>query len=335
MLFSFFSFQSEAKSVCHLSHGYTWQNDLRDRQQWNANAGYCGEASLVCAGLYYGQYISQYDVRALIGQQNSSQVLLGPNDQTAAAKLHLNSTKWDTVAEQNTDDFLVWVKQNVLKGFPVAIGVYTNEYLFYGNTNPEAGDSDYDHIVPVKGIASNYPISDPSYHGDDALIFSDNGLWGTAGRTPYDFSYPFALFQANREQANAKNGSIYSLSNNASNYGLAITGVMDLNRDTLPVRVDTNINYEKPSIKNGSNVRPAPMPLTLTITISNLQPHVLYNLYRYNSLNNVPCSNFNEKAHLASQSWQVQLASGTTYTFTQQVNSDEIAIYRAVKATAP
>jgi len=33
--------------------------------QWDANYGYCGEVSLISAGLYYGQYISQYDARAL------------------------------------------------------------------------------------------------------------------------------------------------------------------------------------------------------------------------------------------------------------------------------
>ena len=35
------------------------------RIQWNANFGYCGEVSIISAGLYFGQYMSQYDARAI------------------------------------------------------------------------------------------------------------------------------------------------------------------------------------------------------------------------------------------------------------------------------
>ncbi len=36
------------------------------RFQWEENNGYCGETSLISAGLYYGQYGSQYDARAYV-----------------------------------------------------------------------------------------------------------------------------------------------------------------------------------------------------------------------------------------------------------------------------
>jgi len=318
---------------CTIADANSCKNNIPPRLQWVNNNGYCGEVSLISAGLYYGQYISQYDIRAIAGKnapQNKTQLLIGGNDSYAATQLHLNSIEWDTDDEEDTDDFLAWVKQNVAKGYPVAIGVYMNQYLFHDNPDPTAGDSDYDHIVPVIGIDSNYPLTDPNYYSDDVLHFSDNGVW-MSDNPPYLFSYGFDEFQASRKDANAKDGEIYSVSDDASNYGIAITGVMDLNGDTLPVRISTNYNFETPDIANGSK-RPLPTPLVLTITISGLQPNVVYNLYRYNTIDSVPNSNFN--ASKALEHWQFT-ASGSTHVMIERINSNEIAIYRAVKATAP
>lgn len=322
------------------SHTYTWKNNIPPRYQWNSNSGYCGEVSLISAGLYYGQYLSQYDARAAAIEnrpQNEGQLLLGKNDKRAASKMRLNAIEWDTASEQRTPQFLAWVKQQVVKGYPVAIGIYTNEYLFYQKSNPHAGDAEYDHIVPVTGIGSNHPLSDPNYYSDDLLSFSDNGLWGNY--PIYHFSYAFGAFQASRRKANAMRGAIYSLSNSGSSYGIAITGVVDLNGDTLPVQVMTGANYEAPPIKNKSSQRPKAMPLELTVIVSNLESDVLYHLYRYNNLEAVPDSQFNARAGQACQMWPIQISpqipSCNTYTLTQQIQSDEIAVYRCVKATAP
>lgn len=319
----------------------TFQNNLPPRLEWNGNFGYCGETSLISAGLYYGQYVSQYKVRAIASKNTpqyfkKSQLLLGVNDHYAASQMHLNSTEWNTDSEKNTPQFLAWVKKNVLLGYPVAIGVYTNEYLFYGIKNPYDGDADYDHIVLVTGISSNHSFSNSNYYGNDKIIFSDHGLWDDdCSKPPYIFQYSFNGFQANRKQANAKNGTIYSLANNGSNYGLAVTGVMDKNGDTLPVRIDTNVNYEKPAIVNGSSIPPDPMLLQLNVTVSNLEPHVQYQLYRYDNFADVPDSNFNAKASQAAQSWHIQITSGNTFVMTQEIMSDEIAVYRCVKSSAP
>ena len=45
-----------------ISTKYKLKNDIPLRIQWDANSGYCGEVSMISAGLYYGQYLSQYDV---------------------------------------------------------------------------------------------------------------------------------------------------------------------------------------------------------------------------------------------------------------------------------
>jgi hypothetical protein len=246
--------------------------------------------------------------------------------------MHLQYEEWDTDDQENTDQFLIWVKQNVASGYPVAIGVYANQTLFETGFQ---GDPDYDHIVSVTTLTSKHHLNDPTYYGDDQLGFSDNGLWDNQNTPIYYFNYSFDPFQASRMEANAPTAEIYSLSNDGSNYGIAIQGVADLNGDTLPVRIETDYNLENPSIGRQSNARPLPMPLTLTITVSNLEPLVPYNLYRYNNLDVVPESDFNAHANQAFEKRFFEIRGGSTYSLVEMIQSSDTAVYRCVKASAP
>jgi len=320
---------------------YTAGSRLPPRIQWNANYGYCGETAFVSAGLYYGQYISQYDARAIASKNTrqsleSSQLLLGVNDVAAAKAMQLNATAFDTAKQPTSKAFLTWVKSNVVAGSPVVIGVFANQSRFYGTANPNAGDTEYDHIVTVTGITSTRALTGPTmYYADDVLTFNDGGLWtGTNGQPQNAFSYPFGTFATTRQRANAKTGAVYSLKSGAD-YGIAITGIIDLNRDTVPVRLTTSVNAETPTMVDGSNTRPAAKPVTLTITVSSLKPGTTSNLYRYSSMANVPDSRFNANAAKAAQKWTITIPAGSTYTMTQTINSNEIAVYRAVPAGAP
>ena len=324
---------------------YTAGSRLPPRIQWNANYGYCGETAFVSAGLYYGQYISQYDARAIASKNTrqsleSSQLLLGVNDVAAAKAMHLNATAFNTAKQPTSRAFLTWVKSNVVAGSPVVIGVFANQSRFYGTANLNAGDTEYDHIVTVTGITSTRSLTGPTtgpttYYADDVLTFNDGGLWtGTNGQPQNSFSYSFGTFATTRQKANSKTGAVYSLKNGAD-YGIAITGIIDLNRDTVPVRLTTSVNAETPTMVDGSNTRPAAKPVTLTITVSGLKPGTTYNLYRYSSMANVPDSTFNANAAKAAQKWTITIPSGSTYTMTQTINSNEIAVYRAVPAGAP
>lgn len=320
---------------------YTAGSRLPPRIQWNANYGYCGETAFVSAGLYYGQYISQYDARAIASKNarqslESSQLLLGVNDVAAAKAMHLNATAFNTAKQPTSTAFLTWVKSNVVAGSPVVIGVFANQSRFYGTVNLNAGDTEYDHIVAVTGITSTRSLTGPTtYYADDVLTFNDGGLWtGTNGQPQNSFSYPFGTFATTRQRANSKTGAVYSLKSGAD-YGIAITGIIDLNRDTVPVRLTTSVNAETPTMIDGSNTRPAAKPVTLTITVSSLKPGTTYNLYRYSSMANVPDSTFNASAAKAAQKWTITISSGSTYTMTQTINSNEIAVYRAVPAGAP
>ena len=321
---------------------YSVVNPLPPRIQWNANSGYCGEASFISAGLFYGQYLSQYDARAIASnnaRQNlsSSQLLLGVNDVAAAKAMHLAATPFNTAKQASTAAFLTWVKSNVIAGYPVVMGVFMNQSRFYGNKNLNAGDTEYDHIVVATGITSSHPLTGPAvYYADDIITFNDNGLWtGTPNGQPQNvFSCSFGTFAATRQQANATTRPVYSL-NNGPDYGIAITGIIDLSRETVPVRLATSVNAESPGIVNNSTTRPAAKPVTLTVTVSGLTPGVTYNLYRYSSMAAVPDSNINANAAKAAQKWAITITSGSTYTMTQTINSNQIVVYRAVPVGAP
>jgi len=301
-------------------------NDIPARLQWNANFGYCGETSFISAGLYYGQWASQYEVRALASDgvaQNvpASQLLLGVNAEHAAHTMHLAMVKWNG-ASASPQSFLAWVAENVAEHRPVILGVFTNENRFYGKKNPLAGQATYDHIVPV--VAA----------GDGRVTFSDNGLWGKPPR-PYLFTYPYSTFARTRAQANAHTGPVYSLPAGVRNYGVAIVGVSDPGRETLPVRVTTSVYYERPKMHDRSIKRHKPMPLVLTVTVSGLKPSRDYILYRYDRFSDVPDERFNANAARASKHWTIRLASGSSFTIRERIMSDQVAVYRAVPSSGP
>lgn len=302
--------------------------DSPARLQWEANYGYCGEVSLISAGLRYGQYLSQYEARDIASNstkqfKEGSQLLLGVNDMYAASQMHLKASEWDNSDGPDAAAFLAWVKNGIRANSSVIIAVYTNEYTFYGKTKPSAGDNAYDHIVPVMAVSS------------DNVTFSDNGLYTPNGKPIYIYDYSDGSFPRSRKQANEKDAPPYSLPDKVKNYGLTVSGVIDHDGETLPVHIATNKNYEHPSMKDGSNKRPAPEKLTLTITVDGIQSGQKYNLYRYDSFSDVPNSSFNAKHSQATKSWQINTTSGSTYTLTETIQSDETRIYRAVPASAP
>jgi len=319
-----------------------YELDEPPRLQWNANSGYCGETSFISAGLYYGQYCSQYTARSIaspgVPQSNpNSQLLLGNNDVSAAAAMRLAATPWEGKKRTPTKDFLAWTKSHILAGHPVVIGVFTNEYRFYGSLSPTAGDPDYDHIVPVVAVGSDRALEPNAdrYYASDVLTFSDNGLWAPNNSPAYLFSYRFADIQKNRRQANGPRKPIYSLKDNGRNYGIAITGVADTAGVTIPVRVTTSRNDEVPAMVDGSNTAPAAMPLDITATVTIPNQSVSYKVYRYDSFDDVPVADFNAQAGNAVETWTIPANQGPTYQITKSIESDDVVVFRAVPSSAP
>jgi hypothetical protein len=296
-------------------------NDIPTRIQWDGNYGYCGEVSMISAGLYYGQYLSQYDVRAIASPaikqyKQHAQLLLGVNAVSAAQRLRLAAK---AVASKRPEVFYAWLKDQVVKGYPVIMGVFTN-----------AGDAEYDHIVPVFGVGSDFPLN-TAYHPTDVIQFSDN-----SAQSPY-YAFEIKAYLANRQVANAQDDNTYSLPTYpTTKYGLAITGVLDKYHETLPVRLTTNVNYERPAIVHNTASRPKAMPITLTITVSNLHAGEHYNLYYYHNQNDVPSEFFNKtSANAGILPWKTLSASGNTWTTSLTIKSSDKAFFRAVRVNGP
>lgn len=327
---------------------YIHQNNLPPRREWNENFGYCGEIGFVCAGLYFGQYCSLFTMRSLTSPgipqyENTSQLLLGVNEDKAAEAVRLAYDIWDPI-DVPIEDFLVWVKKHTTQGHPVLIGLFNNEYLLYGKHHP-TGDSEYDHIVVVTALGSyTTPINDGMYHGTDTLYFSDSGLYGDSKNSPFFFNGTFAGIQKTRDEANDPSGPVYSLSNDQPNhYGIAFLGIQDNDLVTLPISILASPNWEFPEIvdganenppPSGSNTPPAASPVTLTITVSQLTPGAQYNLYLYDDFSKVPTKNFNALASQAKEKFVIS-SQGTTYITRKNAMSNQQVIFRAVPISAP
>jgi len=344
-----------------LKTAYRKINPIGPRYQWENNDGYCGETSLISAGLYYGQYVSQYDARALgtsakpKNSQVHHQLLLGDsNFSKSATALRLNYRQYSSI---NSRQFLKWVKKGVISGYPVIIGVFNNEKYFYDSTRRTAGDPEYDHIVPVIGWGSARKLNSDDITGD-VLLFSDNGLLGddkTAKpnkSVPYYFPYNIPYFMCSRATANSptdinrkkRDNRIYALLQlpkyedkgmDKNNYALLITGVKDPTHQTLPVRLTTSINYEAPFIADSSNTRPRAGKVTLAITVSGLSVGQTYNLYDYTDERQVPTKMFNRQSkNNKILPWRHFTAAATTWQGSLTIATSQKAFFRAVKATA-
>jgi hypothetical protein len=174
--------------------------------QWENNDGYCGEVSMMQAGLNNGQWMSQYNARLVCGtglsqsgpngacaahhqQTNYNAQLLiedpgtgvsGPNTYADAALCVANSRLSGTTFQYETqstgmagyEQYMSWVKQEVINGHQVTIAVLMN-----GGSDPQ-----YDHEVAVIKIGTNHSPTDPTYYADDVVYFDDHGNYTLSGR---------------------------------------------------------------------------------------------------------------------------------------------------------
>lgn len=316
---------------------------MTPRFQWNANFGYCGETAFISAGMRFGQYTSQWTARSLASPgvdqwKSSAQLLLGVNDRSAAKAMRLATEPFDSASQRSVPQFLRWVKSRFLAGDPVIIGVLNNTRVL-GEWPQDKGDAEYDHIVPVFGIGSGSPLSDRRYHPSDAITISDNGLHNVGPNIPYLYTYEFASFPRTRDEANAIGGPVYALRNRPRNYGTAVTGVLDTQHVTIPVRLTSSVNGE--GVQNGTGPdqvmkQPPPgFPMTLTARVSIPDQSQAYVVYLYDDFAKVPTRDFNAQADRAIDSWTIAAGSGPSWSVAINALTSDTRVFRAVPVSAP
>jgi hypothetical protein len=182
--------------------------------QWESNNGYCGEVSLMSAGLAAGQWLSQYNARMVCGGyfgpeangsgpsllqagrpsgrngnynaelliENPAQGLSGPYDYDWAARCAANSALSliqypATTGYRQPDNGLAGYRDFMswIKSQIIAGHQVTLGVLL--NTQAGGSDAQYDHIVNVVRIGTNHSPTDASYYSDDVLYFDDHGVY--------------------------------------------------------------------------------------------------------------------------------------------------------------
>ena len=361
---------SATAAVAASASTYSQSAPLTPRWQWDPNYGYCGEVSMIVAGMRVGQYTSQWTARSLAAPRinqtlEASQLLIGTsppdgNAVTAAAGMRLNLLSYDSANGASTPAYLAWVKQHFLAGNTVIIGVLNNVTML-GEYPP--GDTEYDHIVPVMGIGSDQPFTAENaatYFPTDTLTISDNGLYvprgknvpGNSSGNPRGsslYTYPFAEFQKTRAQANKGRGanSLYSVAmatgTSLGNYAVAVTGVTDNSPGgpfVVPVALASTSNNEGFPTADPMAKPPAAKRTTITATVTIPDVTQAYRLYQYTRFSVVPRGSFNAAAAArpadVARSWDIPAGSGSTFTVQlQNVSTAGTYVFRAVPVSAP
>lgn len=294
------------------------------REQWDANWGYCGETSLIAAGMMFGQYASQFTVRELASPgipqvKSASQLLLGVNAGVAARAMHLTVSPYSGSGHfrgrSRAARLISWMSDRIVEGARVILGVYVKG----------SHDSDYDHIVPVVDLVAGSAGNGSRSRLSDRLVFSDNYGHVITGR--------FGGLLRDRRGANAPSARPYSIPKGVNHYAVAVAGVADRDGVTIPVMLEASRRSE-PLMRDGALQPPAPEPLAIRATVFIPNQDESYILYRYDDFSNVPERSFNAAASDAIQSWVIPAHSGESVTFEVNALTSDTVVFRAVPSTA-
>ncbi len=318
---------------------------------------------MIMAGMRFGQYTSQWTARRLASARTSqtleaSQLLLGVsppdgNAVTAAAGMRLNMVSYNNARPSSTPEFLAWIKQHVVQGASVTLGMLTNMNIRRQDTS---GDPEYDHIVPVIRVSSEQPLDGANggtYFPTDTLTISD--LETPRGNTPDNpagstlYTYRFGAVQKTRRQANRGSGpeNLYSVLKatgaDGSNYAVAVTGVTDTSPGgpyVIPVAVTSSRKNEGLPTTDPMRNPPRAQSMTLTVTVTIPDSAKAYRLYEYTNFKSVPRGSFNAAAASSPRSvahvWEIPAGTGPKYTLRfPRVSTAGTYVFRAVPSSAP
>ena len=249
--------------------------------------GYCGEASVQTAGLYYGNYVSQGIVWNAAG--TNSQLLLGTsqNGGKAVNALYLTYSEWSSSSGSQKTAYTAWVKSQIDAGYPVIAGFYLKTL----------SDPDYDHIMPIIG----YKITSGDISGfyyntlmDDVSAYSSTGYVElTIG----------SQFFATRSQCSSSS-NVYCLPSGVA-YGISVTG----NRypSDAPAQLFTNPWNNDPDWGPIDGVNAAPISITGTLVVQTTAG-ANFTCLRFDSTSSLP----NNDRYMCSSSYSKKYTFGAT-----------------------
>jgi hypothetical protein len=280
------------------------QLGIPPREQWMNGDGYCGETSIQSIGLYYGVWISQQLLRNAAG----GELLLGVNETRALDAFHFTYVTWNNAAAQpQFQSFALWLKSNLAKGIPCIFAAYVTD----GNDDP-----DYDHIMPATGIQFS---SLAAYDPKDVLTLNDN--FGDQLARPMS---TLSATRASCAHASTEGGCVPQ----NVDFGTAVTGILDAQHVTLPVRASVSSKSE-PNVSQGAK----PVQMSATVAVSGLTAGAAYALLRYDDATKVP-TNASAAGFLSSAyTFRVDfVATGPTWSHTDAntFSSSGATYYRCV-----
>lgn len=221
--------------------------------------------------------------------------------------------------------FMVWMKGHLVLGHPTLFTTYVRD----------EHDSDYDHILQAVGVRSR-SLSSDEFDSRDVLFYNDGfDLDHRHNRTFGNFHDSRAmktncLHRDSRQPNGWSNGDFwrkgkyawhYECISNDRPFGTAMIGIVDENKETVPVRITVSSGASEPN--------PAKR-IHATVSITDLKHGRKYVLLRYGSFEKVPSKNF-----LRNRGFDYAhkfTADGKTkkYRDPHSFMSDTIQIYRCV-----
>jgi hypothetical protein len=285
----------------------------REMWGWFDNVdGYCGECSFQSVALYYGNYVSQEEVRYADGNE---ELLVAVNDETAAKALRLDYEEWNyNQKTPQSTAFLAWVKKNIDAGVPVISGWYIRE-------KSGTGDSDYDHIMPIVGYESSGNSVSGIYHNDLYL----------QSHTYTSYAELFATRKGCSQSSAPKRPYDYCLPTDVD-YGMAVFGNTDPNDETYHTILQVS-SWTEPDWGEEDDIHDKPTTIKVSATVYGLTAGVKYVILRFDDAKSLPKAN----TSFLKGSWSTQYpftATGTTYSYANfsTIQSDGTYFFRTVVA---
>lgn len=298
---------------------------IRPRLYWTTGEGYAAEGCIQSTGLYYGYYFSQEICRLVNGNRA---VFPGSKDQGVAnvlEKLGMSYELWDETQTPLTSAFLGWAKKQIFSGHPVIMCVY----------QPKGRYKEYDHSVLMTGIRTCNGIKNLADQSD-VVLFND-------GIDQMVQERQICTLCDDRSMRNNGYSYGYCLPNDIQNYGVAITGVRDTTKFTVPVRIEIIGSNSEPNYTTETRLRQSAQRSTLlelVITMYDLHIGLKYALYK--STEYKSCSFEGEGKQpfkefvLDKNNCRSTLESGKleyNYSIVDTVSSDAFVCYRCLVVT--